>query len=353
MRPLILILLVIAGLAGWKYYANKSDDAPVQPRSRTARGAIAVEVYIASEEASENVINATGTIVANEQVDLQSETTGRLIELNISEGSYVRKDDVIARIDARDLLAQRKKVKFEQDLAQQIEARQKKLLDIDAISKEEYDISVNRVNTLDIDLELLDVQIAKTVVRAPFNGYIGFKNVSLGAYLTPNIVIATLLQTNPAKIDFSIPEKYAAKVTPGTQVSFSIDGQDKQFQATIRALDPKIDEDLRTLRLRAYAQNTGRALLPGMFARVEVPLGAEQSIMVPTQAIIPILKGKKVFVKRAGKVKGVEVLTGVRTDEKVQIREGLALGDSVIVSALMSLREGTSVQTKSVVNSGI
>ena len=127
------------------------------------------------------------------------------MKLNLREGTFVKKGELIAKIKDDDILAQVKKVSIEEALANQIEARQKKLLEIEAISKEEYEISLNKVSTLKADKELLAVQLAKTEIRAPFSGRIGLKYISEGAYVTPNTLIASLVQTNPLKIDFSIP----------------------------------------------------------------------------------------------------------------------------------------------------
>lgn len=349
---LIIAVVIILMVLGKKYILDgESTDSPATAVS-TNRGASAlpVDVYVAREIESANTVYASGTVLPNEEVALQSEASGRLIQLNIREGSFVQKGELIAKIDDSDLQAQLRKLNFEEELAKQIEARQKKLLDIDAISKEEYDIAVNNVNTLSADKELLQVNIQKTEVRAPFGGYIGFKNISIGTYLTPGVDIATLVQTNPAKIDFSIPEKYASLLKVGQVVTFEVDGIEQTFESKVVAIDPKVDEDLRTLRLRGITSNADRRLLPGMFVRLTVPLGKEEVIMVPTDAIVPILKGKMVYVMRNGKAMEQEITTGIRTDQNVQVRSGLSVGDSVIVSALMSLKAGMDVKSEQIIN---
>ena len=349
---LIIAVVIILMVLGKKYIfdGESGGQQTTTVSANRAPNFLPVDVYIADRVESANTVYASGTVIPNEEVSLQSEASGRLIKLNIREGSFVKKGELIAKIDDSDLQAQLRKINFEEELAKQIEARQKKLLDIDAISKEEYDIAVNNVNTLSADRELLAVNIEKTEVRAPFSGYIGFKNISVGAYLTPGVPIATLVQTNPAKIDFPIPEKYASLLQVGQKVTFQVDGIEKFFEADIAAIDPQVDEELRTLRLRAVTPNTDRTLLPGMFVRLTVPLGIEEVIMVPTDAIVPILKGKMVYLMRNGKALEQEVTTGLRTDQNVQIREGLEIGDTIIVSALMSLKPGMQVKAEQVVN---
>lgn len=356
MRPLLLVSLIIAALVFLKIYVwdakeqGPSGERPAPSAANRSAGALPVNIYIAEETVTDNTIYSSGTIVPNEEVELKAEVSGRLINLQIREGSYVKKGQLIAKLNDQDLLAQLKKIDYEEQLAEQIEARQKKLLNIDAISKEEYDLAMNRVNTLGADKELLQVQLEKTEVRAPFDGYIGFKNISEGAYITPSVNIATLVQSNPVKIDFSIPEKYANDILVGQDVIFEVDGTDDQFSAKVIAIDPKVDEDLRTLRIRALTNNGLGLLKPGMFVRVSVPLGSRESIMIPTEAIVPVLKGKVVYLMRAGRAEEVAVRTGVRTDRTIQVLEGIEVGDSVIVSALMSMKPDLPVMLQEVVS---
>lgn len=356
MRPLILVLIIIAALALLKIFVWDKETNNGPPANAVGSGQnrstseMAVDVYIAEETRIDNTIYSSGTIVPNEEVELRGEISGRLVKLNIQEGRYVQKGQLIAKLNDDDIRAQLRKIDFEEQLAAQIEARQKKLLDIDAISKEEYDLAMNQVNTLGADRELLEVQLEKTEVRAPFGGYIGFKNISEGAYITPTISIATLVQSNPVKIDFSIPEKYTQDLKVGQEVIFEIDGMSDQFLAKVIAIDPRIDEDLRTLRLRAQADNGLGLLKPGMFVRVTVPLGSRESIMIPTEAIVPVLKGKMVFLMKGGVAIETEVQTGLRNDKNIQILEGLSVGDSVIVSGLMSLKAELPVRVQEVIN---
>ncbi|MCB0666091.1 MAG: efflux RND transporter periplasmic adaptor subunit [Saprospiraceae bacterium] len=356
MRPLIVVTLIIAALVLLKIYVwdaqeqSPSQTSPAPSAAARSGGVLPVNIYIAEETVTDNTIYSSGTIVPNEEVELKAEVSGRLVDLHINEGSYVKKGQLIAKLNDQDLLAQLKKIDYEEELASQIEARQKKLLDIDAISKEEYDQAMNRVNTLGADKELLHVQLEKTEVRAPFSGYIGFKNISEGAYITPSVSIATLVQSNPVKIDFSIPEKYANDISVGQNVIFEVDGTDDKFSARVLAVDPKVDEDLRTLKIRALTDNGLGLLKPGMFVRVSVPLGSRESIMIPTEAIVPVLKGKVVYLMRGGIAEEVGVKTGVRTDRSIQVLDGIGIGDSVIVSALMSMKPKLPVTVQEVIS---
>ena len=358
MKPLLIILSIILVMYLLKVFVLDQDNKNEAQTStssgivRKANPKVPVDIYVANLQVQKNVVYASGTIIPNEEVEIKSEVSGRLDKLNIKEGSYISKGTLIAKLNDDDLISQLKKLKklnYEEELAHQIEVRQGKLLEIDAISKEEYDMAVNKVNTLKVDKEILEIQIEKSQVRAPFSGRMGLKNISEGAYITPTVVIAKLIQKNPLKIDFSIPEKYASKIKVGQSVTFRIDGNDEVFDSKVIAIDPQIDEELRTLKVRSRTQNKNGELFPGMFVRVDVPLGSEDLIMIPSQAIVPILKGKKVYVMEDGKAKEVEITTGLRTEEKVQVESGLTVGDSLIVSALMSMKNGVQVALRNVI----
>jgi membrane fusion protein, multidrug efflux system len=364
MRLFFIILAIVGLLALGKIYLFKKPEnqnggppaaAMTDKKGKDDKGGskppsppIAVDVAVAKLESVENNITSSGTITPNEEVELRAETSGRLIDLRIAEGSVVKKGQLIAKLKDDDLQAQLKKIQFEETLAKKLEERQKKLLEINAISKEEYDITANKLNTIGADIELLKVNLAKTVVTAPFSGRIGFKSVSEGAYLSPATTIATLVQTNPVKIDFTVPEKYSSLIRIGKMVKFTLDGMtiNTTIPAKIVAIDPKIDPSLRTLKIRAVAVNPAGRLIPGMFVKVDLNLEATRSIMIPTEAIVPVLKGKKVFVVQEGKATEKMIETGVRNDKNIQILSGLNVGDSLIVSGLMAVKKDSKVKVK-------
>ena len=268
------------------------------------------------------------------------------MQLNAKEGAYVNKGELIAKINDEELKAQLVKLGYLEKRAKDVEARQKRLLAVEGISREEYDIAESNVNTARADKELLMAQLAKTEIRAPFSGKLGLRAISQGAFLTPGTLVTTLVQTNPVKIDFSVPEKYASQIRVGSPVRFTSDGLGASMTAQVTAISPLIDESLRTMKVRAYTSNPTGRLVPGMFVRLDVPLGNNQTIQIPTQAIVPVLKGKKVYVVREGKAQETFIKTGVRNDQQVQVMEGLVPGDSVIISSIMSLKNGASVKIK-------
>ena len=356
MRTVILIGTIVIILVLGKIYvfpkseSDKSGGVSGGGKSggkSVGASAIPVNVYVVGMESVDNQIFASGTVLPNEEVTLMSEISGRLIKLNIQEGSSITKGQLIAKINDRDLKAQLQKVVFNQELAQKIEKRQQKLLKVEAINLEEYDVTSNNIRVLDAEKEVIESQLEKTEIRAPFSGRIGLKNISEGAYLAPGTPIVTIIQSNPIKIDFTVPEKYTSNVRVGSSVTFNLDGDVFNYSAKVIALDPKVDESLRTLRIRAIAPNPVGKFVPGTFVKVKANLAANnKAVMIPTEAIVPVLKGKKVFIVRNGKAEEVMVTTGLRTDKKIQVLDGLQQGDSLITSGIMALKPNSSVKAK-------
>jgi membrane fusion protein, multidrug efflux system len=355
MRPLLIAscVLVLLILGKIFFFSSENENKPSDKGGQKSGGKggndtkpMKVNTIIVGVDNSDKVVFSSGTTVPNDEVELKSEISGKIIRLNINEGAIVAKGQLIAKIKDDDILAQLKKIDIEEKLANQIEVRQLKLLDINAISKEEYEISQNKTLTLNADKEILKVQLAKTEIRAPFAGKLGLKNISLGAYVTPATNITTIVQYNPIKIDFSVPEKYLEAIKIGNSIDFQLDGNSDKLSAKIVAIDPKIDPTLRTIKVRAMTSNNANRMIPGMFIKVLLNLGSQKSIMIPSETIIPILDGKKVFVKRNGLVEEIKIETGLRNESKLQVLKGLNVGDSLIVSGLMTLKAGNPVFTK-------
>jgi membrane fusion protein (multidrug efflux system) len=354
MRTVILIgAIIIVLVLGKIYVFPKSEHEKPGGSGGGSKGggksaggaAVPVNVYVVGMETINNQIFASGTVLPNEEVNLMAEISGRLVKLNIKEGSYVTKGQLIAKINDRELQAQLQKVAYNQELARKIELRQQKLLKVEAINLEDYDVTSNNIRVLDAEKEVIESQLEKTEIRAPFSGRIGLKNISEGAYLAPGTSIVTMIQSNPIKIDFTVPEKYTSNIQVGSPITFNLDGDVFNYSARVIALEPKVDESLRTLRIRALAQNPSGKFVPGMFVKVKASLAANhKAVMIPTEAIVPVLKGKKVFIVKNGKATEVMVTTGLRTDKKIQVLDGLQQGDSLITSGIMAIKPNALVK---------
>jgi membrane fusion protein (multidrug efflux system) len=348
-RTPLIVLLVISALVFIKIKFLSSDSAP-KGMAPSAKGKPSlVSGYIVKTEKLDNTIFITGTILSNEEVVLMPEMAGKVVAISFKEGSMVNKGQLLIKINDADLQAQLKKIKLQEKLTSEKEARQKKLLDINGISKEEYDATLTLLSSYKADEEVLEAQIAKTEIHAPFTGTIGIKTISEGSYVTSNTQIAVIQQTNPLKINFSIPEKYSSLIANNDVVTFTTEGSNKKYKAVVSAIEPKVDITTRTIQVRAIASNEAGKIYPGSFANIELSFGnSENTILIPTEALIPILKGQKVFVSKNGQAEEAMVTTGLRTHDKIQILQGLQEGDTLITTGIMQLKKGAALKFISV-----
>ena len=302
---------------------------------------VTVRAVVARAAPLSNQIMATGSVLANEDVDIRSEINGKVTRVLFREGDRVQRGAVLLRINDDELRAELQQLAFREQLLQQSEERQRVLLDKEAISQQEYDVALTELNSLKSEIENLKARIDKYVIRAPFDGVIGLRYVSEGSYLTPATQIATLVDLDPAKIDFSIPAKYSQSVRMGDSVTFRVENAEQAFRGVVYAIEPKIDPATRTLQVRARSPNPLGTLLPGAFASVELELKRiEAAIMIPTEALIPDVEGHQVFISRNGKAESVRVQVGMRLASTVQIDQGLTDGDTVVSSGILQLRAG-------------
>lgn len=345
-RTIFIILFIVAALALIKiFFLQPENSAPQQGGGQNQKPqAAAVTGFVATPSLLENNISSSGTVFAYEEVDLRPEMSGKLVSVLFTEGTTVAKGQLLAKINDADLQAQLKKLNLQYKLAKEREGRVKGLLDIKGISQEEYDVAANELETIEADMEFTRAQIAKTEIRAPFNGKIGLKSVSEGSFVNNTNVIASMQQTDLLKIDFSIPEKYAALVKVGDTVKFSVEGVNQKMNARVAAIEPRIDAQTRNIMIRAVYKNSGTNVYPGAFAKVELITGKKQALMIPTESVIPEMKGNKIFVVKGGKSMPVKVETGLRSEDKIEILSGLNAGDTVITTGIMSIKPEMNVK---------
>ncbi len=300
---------------------------------------------VVSEEPFTDRIFVTGTVIAQDEVYLQSEASGRIVSLTLQEGAFVKKGTLLAKINDADLQAQLRRTSLNLELARIREARQRQLLDNRAISQQDYDIVLNEVNTILADIELIQANIAKTEVRAPFDGLVGLRSISEGGFVTVGTRLATLQNVDRIRIEFSIPERYAASVRVGETIRYTRQGSDQTYTAVISAIEPRIDPNTRTLAIRASAANPQRRILPGAFAQITYSLNkVDNALMVPAEAFIPESGRLFLFIYKSGAVQRVEVQSGIRTDSQIQVVNGLAIGDTVLVTGILQLRKDMPVR---------
>ena len=341
-----LLVLVLGGMIGYRITKNKAENEKGNDKNGKKPPMIVSAVVVKPQDFS-NTISLSGSIEANEQIEIHSEVSGIVESISFTEGSQVSKGQVLLKVNDIELRAQLVQAKTKESLASENERRAKLLLQKEAISQEEYDITGADYRTAKAQTQLIQAQIGKTSVRAPFSGKIGLRNISPGTYVTPTTLIANLVNTNPLKITFSIPEKYASEITIGSPITFSVPNMTEKFTAKIYALEPGIELATRTLKIRALTENSSGKLLPGTFANIDLSLrNIKDAIIIPTEAIVPVQDGKKVFIANHGQAKEVKVETLARTDKDVVITSGLKIGDTVLTSGVMSLKDEADIKVK-------
>jgi membrane fusion protein (multidrug efflux system) len=323
---------------------SKNNDPPPRAAGGGRPAGLMVSGVVVFSQPLDNVVNSSGTVLASESVELAAEDAGRVESIMFKEGAHVRKNDLLVKLNDGDLQAQLKKNELQIQLANDLAERQKRLLESGNTSKEQYDIAMSSLATLKADHENLLASIRRRQILAPFDGVIGLRYVSEGSYVLQTTRIASIQKINPLKVDFAIPEKYAGKVQVGDLVNFHSDETNLQFSGRVYAIEPEIEPTTRTVQLRALSDNKGERIFPGGYVHVELRLKQPGGdLMIPTQAIIPVLKGQTVLVRKNGLVAVVPVKTGIRTPSVVQVTDGLSVGDTVITTGILQLRPGMPV----------
>jgi len=341
---IVLVIAILFFYPRLDLFADKELDEPANGQS-TASAALPVEVLELKPKRMENNLSVTGNVIPNESVNLRSEISGLVTEITFVEGEFVKKGTPLVYLNDDELNAQKDRLAYTKKLYEGQENRQKQLLEREAISQEEYDIVLNQFNTNLADINLLEALIRQTVIRAPFDGVIGLRQISEGSVISPSDVIVNVVNIDPIKIDFSIPERYANIVKKGSKITFTNAAVEGESTGEVYAIAPNIDPATRTVQLRAISPNRERNFLPGMFVGVKVNLNVnEEALMVPAESLIPELDGYKVYVVREGnKVEEVKVAIGIRTESEVQITNGLKEGDLVLTTGVIQAKEGMTV----------
>ena len=342
----IIYALIILGLGTLILYRISENSEQNNPSEQKKSVATVYGKVLQPQEFADN-LSLSGTLEANEQIEVRSEVSGVVEQINFEEGSMVTKGQALIKVNDIELRAQLKQVQTAKGLSSENARRAKLLLEKEAISQEEFDVANAEYQSAQAQVQLIQAQLSKTIVRAPFSGKIGLRSISKGSYISPNTLIAQLVNTSQLKITFSIPEKYAQTMKVNQTLTFTTSGSKETYKATIYAIEPAIEIESRTLRIRAITNNNDGKLIPGTFANVSLPLEKLQNaLLVPTEALIPIQNGKKIFVVENGKAKEIIVETGARTDKEILITSGLKAGDTILTSGVMSLRKDSPVKVK-------
>jgi membrane fusion protein (multidrug efflux system) len=290
-------------------------------------------------------IEVSGSILPFDETVIMSEVSGKVVNLNLLEGKYVKKGTQLLKLFDDDLQAQLKMLEVQLKIAENNEQRMKILFGVKGTSQQEYDASLLQVSNLKAQIEILKVNIGKTIIKAPFDGVLGLKKISVGQYITPSVQIITIRAVNSLKLDFSIPEKYGSKMIPGAKIQFTVGGSDRIYDATVIANESSIEAESRNLNVRAIISGKINELIPGAFAKVKANLGnKDNTIMIPTSAIVPQANTKKVWVSKNGIAKSIVIKTGIRQADAIEVIDGLNKGDTIVVSGILFVKPNSPIK---------
>lgn len=345
-KTTIYILLACAVIGGGYFLINSKKDKKESGQSAVKKdGPVAAQAIIAKSSVADRSINLSGSIDAEEKVEIRSEVSGRITKIYFSEGQRIQQGQLLIKIDDIELQAQLKQAQTTNQLNAENERRAKLLFQKGAISQEEFDIASAALKTAQAQIQLIQAQISKTTVRAPFSGMIGLRNISVGAIVSSNTLIANLVKDNSVKITFAIPEKYSNMVKLNAPIEFSVANDPTVIKSNIYAIEPEVSLDTRTLTVRARTANEQGRLRVGSFVNVILPIEVENNaIAIPTEAIVPVQDGKKVFILQNGLAKETKVETGSRTDKEIVILSGISAGDTVLTTGVLALKDGVKVK---------
>lgn len=324
-----------------------SCDSTSGPQANVRGGtdALAVDYVVVSPRPTVNSIQVTGTLIPGESAQLTTQASGKVQAILFEEGERVRKGQVLVRIDSRESRAQLQRYQAELETARKDLERKKALAKIQGISDAELEVAELKTQALQSNIEEVKVKLDHATITAPFAGKIGLRSISPGSYITSGSSVAILVQEDPIKLQFNVPERYASQLRTGQPVSFSIANQDEIFEAEVYATAPMINESSRSLQVRAKAKNQKGKLIPGSYADVKLTLDSiPDALLIPTEAIVPQLNDQLVYRIRNGKAEQVKVKTGLRQPKLVQVTEGIQAGDSILVSGLLQVKPGMPVK---------
>jgi len=343
--PVLFSILIITGIVSCHSGSKNKNTQDKRPAV-----VLSVEGYIVKPSLLAVTIQVSGSLLPFEETVLMPETGGRVVMINLPEGKLVKKGTVLVKLYDGELQAQLKKSQTQLELAEQTEKRQRELLKVSGISQFDYDQTVFQINSIKDDINLLNVQIGKTELKAPFDGVIGLKNISVGAQATSSTAVATIRMVNRLKLDFSVPEKYSRELVPGKLLTFTVEGDSAKYTAVVMATEGGIEQDTRNLKVRAVVDHVSPALKPGAFATVELILGQHaDALLVPTQSIIPQARNKKLIVARDGKAEFITVTTGIRQAEFIEVLNGIQGGDTVVTTGIVFLKPKADLKFSKVI----
>lgn len=346
---LLVLIIVVLILNKFLFNQNEAVTPEIALKGKLGLKEVPVNAILAKISDVNKSVFSNGTLLADESVELRPEISGKIISINFIESGRVRKGDLLVKLNDHDLIPQLKKAETRLKLLELTEQRQKLLLDKQGISKQDYDISLAELTGQRAELDYIKAMIEKTEIRAPFDGVVGLRNISEGAYITPANVITTLQKNEFLKIDFSVPQKFSNEIKKSKYLNFRVPPDTTLYTISILGIEPKVDEMTRTIKVRGKFNNSSYKLLPGSYAEVYLETESNNNtFMIPSIALIPDLESEFVYIYSQGKATKRNVKTGFRNVDMIEIVSGLNVGDTLITSGIMQLRPGIPVILKKI-----
>ncbi len=343
---IIAIVLVLLSIFFIKVGFTKSGDKKHEGKEKIQKK---MDGFIVSPQYLSSDITVTGSLEAYNEVELKNETAGRIIMVNLPEGKFVRKGTLLVKLYDADLQAALMKMKAQLNIQKRIYRRQKQLLKVNGISQNDFEQTLLQISSITADIAEEKALIRKTEVKAPFDGTIGLRNISVGAVVSASTLLATIRTNQEIKLDFYVPEKYSSVINAGMKVNFTMANGDKHYEAKVIATEHGIQNSTRNLKVRAMITSKSKELIPGAFANVNLRLGENpHALLIPSHAIIPEEENKSVIVARHGKAHFVTIKTGIRKTSMVEVTEGLSSGDTIMTSGILFLKEGDKLKYSSI-----
>lgn len=306
-----------------------------------------VETIVVNTTALETTVDAVGNVLADASAMLRTEVPGQVIERHFEEGQRVSKGDRLFSIEATVLEAEVNEARANLEQSDAAYKRAQELVKNQLVSATEYDTARANYNVGVARLRSAESRLSKTVIRAPFDGFIGLRRINIGDYATIGQELVNVVRLDPLRVDFSVPETLLSRIQPGQKIDVTVSAfRGEVFEGVVTAIDPQIDVAGHSMAVRARLPNTDLKLRPGLFAQVSVSLSVNpNALMVPEEAIWPIGQDKILYIVEDGVANQRIVTIGDRKPGLVEIVDGLAAGEEVVVAGQMKLFPGAAVRT--------
>ena len=343
------IILLILGMIFYpkikRALVGDNSELPIAtPMASRGGQTLSVNAVVLKPESLNDVFRTKGVLLPDEEVDLIFETSGKITQINFKEGSFVNKGQLLAKVNDAPLQAELKKLEAQLPLAQERVYRQRTLLDKDAVSQEAFETVTTELEKLKADVELVKARIAQTELRAPFSGQVGLRMVSEGTYASPQVMVSKLTKISPLKIEFSVNERQENEIVDGTKLTFTVENDLNTYEASIYAVETSLEANTLSLKARARYANPGGKMKPGRSANIEIKLREiTNTLVIPSISSIAEMGQDIAYTYKNGKAHRVILTKGLRTASSVQVLEGLNIGDTLLTTGVMQLRDGMNV----------